>query len=598
MPGAGSLLKKALKNPGPAQSGTSYGDALFFVQFVRPLWKTGALSIVLTVMTTALGSLLPLGGKVLIDFIVMKKDHVNLEHFPWPHAFESLIVPLRHSLGSLNLLILTVLFAGAAFALLGIMQRFLMFRFQQELSYNLQIALFDRILRFPLSFFRKKQTGYIMARVSDDVHALQILFSESISVVASKILYLLFSIAIVFTLSTKLALISLSLLPVYILINFFYAGRVRTASLNAREAGASVSTDLQEVISGVETVKAHSAEARESSKVALKMKSAVQTRMHGMLLNLLSNYSAASAQFFFMLVIVWAGAGETDRGTLTIGDYLAVVSYMFYLTNSLNGLALFHIMLQPVFVSLSRLLEIFRLVPEFEDKEKYGEIIGPGKVRGEISFRDVSFSYEEGRPVLKNVSFSARPGEIIALVGPSGAGKTTLINLLLKFFSPESGSITFDGRDLKALSTRWLRGQIGVVSQDAFLFDDTIDKNIRYGNPLASSEDVIQASQWADIHDAIEALPDKYLTKTGERGMRLSAGQRQKISLARAFLKKPAILVLDEPTSALDPESEAKLKDSFRKCARDTTTFIITHRLSTIDIADRILVLINGEITE
>jgi subfamily B ATP-binding cassette protein MsbA len=295
---------------------------------------------------------------------------------------------------------------------------------------------------------------------------------------------------------------------------------------------------------------------------------------------------------------MWFGAKEILKGSMTVGDYVAFTSYVIYLSSSINNLSMFHITLQPIFASMGRLMEIFRLVPEFKKEEKSKSLVKLDKVTGEIKFENVSFSYEEGQPVLKNISFTAHTGEIIALVGPSGSGKTTLINLVLKFYIPQSGSIYLDGHDLKEIDTKWLREQIGVVSQDVFLFNDTIEKNIKYGNPHATREEVISTAKKANIHDDVEMLANKYETEIGERGTRLSAGQRQRISIARAFLKNPPILIFDEPTSALDVDTESLIKDSLKKLTGNRTTFIIAHRLSTIDIAHKILVIEKGRIVE
>ncbi|MEW6110169.1 MAG: ABC transporter ATP-binding protein [Nitrospirota bacterium] len=585
-------LREALKRPGQTDVSFGYRDVKFFIRFLKPVWKLFSVSIVLTVIMTGLGSVLPLSSKVLIDFVVMKKGFEKFEYLISSLGLENYITQLRYFLESINLVVFALLIIGIIIGLTGMIQRYIMFRLQQELTFNIQSALFDHLLRFPLGFFRTSQVGYLSSRVSDDVSSLHIFMSQTISEMMPGIFRLFFGIAIVLLLSTKLSLILLFILPVNIFINYYFAVRLRSASLDELEDSSKVSKDIQEVISGIDTVKAYSAEQRESGRVFGKMRSLIRTRKKRITISLLSDYSARGSQLTATLLIMWFGVGEISKGTLTVGDYVAFTSYVIYLSGSINSLSMVHVTLQPVLASLWRLFELFNTVPE----TKEGGAVKPENVRGEIVFKDVFFYYEEEKPVLRDISFAAHPGEIIAFVGPSGAGKTTLVNLLLKFYSPQTGSVSMDGYDLNETDTSWLRKQIGVVSQDIFLFNDTIENNIKYSKPLAVREDVIRAAEKAGIHDDIQMFTDGYDTLVGERGVKLSAGQRQRISIARAFLKDSAVLVFDEPASALDPETETVLKKSIKRLSAGKTIFIIAHRLSTIDIADRIFVLDKGEI--
>jgi subfamily B ATP-binding cassette protein MsbA len=594
---ARDYAKEIMEKPSPSETRFRYRDIFFFIQFVKPLWKIGIISFLLTILSTGLSSLLPLSSKVLIDFIIMKEGFQRVESLLTSLHLEALIPYAQHFLESINLVILAILVIGIAIGIIGLIQRYLMVRFQQELTFNLQTTLFDHILRFPMSFFKRKQTGYLVSRASDDVDALQHLFSQSLPDTLSSVLYLSFGIAILFMLSAKLSLIALGILPVYVFINYYFGRRLRGISLDERETSAQVSKDMQEVLSGVEVVKSYTSEQIEVQKVSSKMRSVINARIKGTVLSLLSNYAARSAQLISTLLIMWFGVKEISKGAMTIGDYVAFTSYVLYLSRSINSLSLTHLYLQPVFASLERLMEIFLIVPEF----KHGEVSKrppSHAVRGEITFEDVSFSYEEGRPVFSHISFCAHPGEIIALVGPSGSGKTTLVNLMLKFHDPQSGSILLDGHDLKDTPSPWLRENVGIVSQDVFLFNDTIERNISYGRPHATREEVVEAAKKANIHNDIDGLKNRYDTTIGERGVQLSAGQRQRISLARAFLKDPPILIFDEPTSALDVDTENLVKESFRNLAGSRTTFIIAHRLALIDIADKILSLENGTLRE
>lgn len=595
---AHDYAKEILKKPSLSETRFRYRDILFFMKFVKPLWKVGAISLFLTILSTGLSSLLPLSSKILIDFIIMKEGFQKVGNLLTSLDLASLIPYARHFLESINLVVLSILIIGVTIGIIGLIQKYLMVRFQQELTFNLQTTLFDHILRFPMSFFKRKQTGYLVSRVSDDVDALQHLFSQSFPDIIASVFYLSFGIAILFMLSAKLSLIALGILPAYVFINYYFGRRLRGVSLDERETSAQVSKDMQEVLSGVEVVKAYTSEKMEVQKVSHKMRSVINARIKGTVLSLLSSYAARSAQLISTLLIMWLGVREISKGAMTIGDYVAFTSYVLYLSRSINNISLSHLYLQPVFASLERLMEIFSMVPEFKHAEVSKRLPIQDTVQGEIIFQDVSFSYEEERPVLNHVSFTADPGKIIALVGPSGSGKTTLVNLMLKFHDPQSGSILLDGHNLKEIPSPWLREHIGIVSQDVFLFNDTIERNINYGRPHATKEEVIEAAKKANIHDDIEGFKNTYDTTIGERGVQLSAGQRQRISLARAFLKNPPILIFDEPTSALDVETENLIKDSFRKLAGNRTTFIIAHRLSLIDISHKIFSLEKGTLRE
>lgn len=595
---AKAYLKDILKKPEHRSSTFGYRDVLFFGRFARPLWKTGLAALVLSLIATALSSLLPLSSKVLIDFVVLKEDLHGIGHFLQMLGISHLFDPVGHASQALIFVVLAVLAVGAASGVTGIIQKYLVLRFQQELTFNIQTTLFDHILRFPVPFFKRQRIGYLMSRVSDDIYVLQMLFSESIAQVFAKAFYFLFGMIIVFELSVKLALILAGALPLYLLINYFFGARIRETSLQERESSARVSSDIQEVLSGVETIKAHTAEAREAQKVSRGMRDVIHRRIKGMFLSLFSNYAAAGSLFAANLVIMWAGIHEVLQGRLTVGDYVAFTSYAVLLAGALNSILTFHIMIQPAFASLERIKEIFSLIPEFTEEEGIQTMSECPDIKGHIVFDNVSFWYEDGRPVLRNISFSAEPGEIIAIAGPTGAGKTSLINLLLKFHMPRKGNIYMDGRDIREISPVWIRGKIGVVSQEVFLFDDSVENNIRYGSPHAAREDVVRAACLAHIHDDIEAFTEGYATEVGERGVRLSAGQRQRISIARAFLRNPAVLILDEPTSSLDPATEALIKESINRLAAHRTTFIVAHRLSMVDMADKILVLDKGTMIE
>ena len=591
-----AYLREVFKKPESRQGNFRYRDVLFFLQFVKPLWKLGLISLILTIVSTALGSLLPLSSKFFIDYVIMKQGFHNVETFLNTHHLGTFVAPVTHLLASVNLMVAAILIIGMIIGVIGIIERILTLRFQQEITFNTQTTLFDHVLRFPLSFLKEKQVGYLMSRISSDVNLLQYFFSNAIPQLATNILYCIFGFIILFTLNNRLSLALLVILPVLVFINYFFASRVRAISFKGMERQALLSKDIQEVISGAEVIKAYVSEKREVEKVSGRIRSLFSTRLKSTILTSMSGSLTQGFKLVCTLFIVLLGVHEIHKGTMTIGDFTAFIVYVVYLSGRMTGISSTLIMLQTVFASMGRLLEMFNVVPEFGDDKRAEGLIKPQKVIGEIRFENISFSYEKDKPVLRNITFTVRPGEVIALTGASGAGKTTLINLLLKFYRPQSGLIYLDNRELGRIDTQWLRRQIGVVSQEIFLFNDTVENNIKYGRPSAGMEDVINAARNANIHDYIEGLEDGYNTIVGERGANLSAGQRQRISIARAFLKDPPILIFDEPSSALDADTERALKDSLRKLTRDRTTFIISHRRSLTDVATRIFVLHGGDI--
>ncbi len=373
--------------------------------------------------------------------------------------------------------------------------------------------------------------------------------------------------------------------------------KVRVISWKEAEKNAEISKDMQEMISGVEVIKTHVSEKREVAKLSAKIRDLFHTRITSTLLNSLANQSMTASKSAMLLLIAWLSVHEIQKGCMTIGDMTALISYVVYLSGLAQSFSNTFLTLQNVFTGMERLIEMFNVVPEFIDNKIDEHQIRPEKIRGEIRFANVSFYYNKDKPVLTDISFTIHPGEIIALTGASGAGKTTLISLLIKFILPQSGNIYLDDYNLKDIDTRWLREQIGFVSQDVFLFNDTIENNIKYGKPSVMLPAVIQAAKKANIHQNIEKLPEGYQTVVGERGMKLSAGQKQRISIARAFLKDTPLLIFDEPTSALDPDTELGLKNSIKELSQKKRTILmITHRMSVTNISSKIFALENGRI--
>lgn len=598
----GKLIVKAksiLQTPAPSKVQFRMRDLGYFFRFIRPVWKIGAISLGLVMITTAMRAAVPLTSKVFIDFVILKTGYEGLAGLLAWLGLAGLAPAAIDHLGSIHFVVGCLVAAGLIYGALYSVQGYLTAVYQQELTFNIQTSLFDHVLRFPLSFIKDRQTGYLMSRVSDDVSMLQYLFSDALTQVISSAFYIVFGVAILLSLNPRLAAIIAAVIPAYLVVRLLFSRRIRALSYRERESNSVVSQSMQEAISGAEVVKSYATERKEIDKMSGKLRDVVDARISKYVLMTMAATFMRGAMFAMLLIIMIVGAGDIQAGRMTIGDYVTFVSYIVFLSASVNTLFYTYLTFQPVFASMDRLKEMFGIAPEFEWDEKGRPLKTPDHVAGAVRFEHVSFAYETDKPpVLRDVSFEVKPGETVALVGHSGAGKSTLVSLLLKLYIPRSGRITLDGNDLNELNHAWLRHQISIVSQDVFLFNDTIENNIKYGRPDATRQDVVSAARKAHIHAFIESLPKGYETMIGERGTKLSVGQRQRVSIARAFLKDTPIVILDEPTSAIDPETEMHLKESLSELMRGRTTFIISHRMSLTEIADRIIAIEDGQVAQ
>lgn len=598
----------------PIELELSFKDIRFYAQFVKPLWKYVALSLGFTLFATGVSSLTPLSGKILIDYVFMKKAPVEITHILDKLHLHLLVAPLTAIFKSLNSVLLLGLAFGLIIGLVSIFRNLVNFRVTSEITFNVQTALFDRVLRFPLALLKKKQVGYLMSRITGDVYAVQSLFSQSAAQLLNNILAPIFSFFILFQLNARISFILLAIVPFNVLFNYFVIRRSIALSYRQMEESAHYSGDMQEALSGVEVIKSYGAEKRESSKVAGKMRRLIHLQFKSTVLQSVAGYIMSAYNLGAKLFITWLCGRAVLKGTMSIGDLTSFTLYALSLSSMLSGLFNQLTSFQSLFVSMARLHEMFKISPEYEAPDsiirqtaepaapKGGAPSGgrasvrPESVKGAVEFSGVSFAYEEKSPVLTDISLAVKPGETVAVMGVSGVGKTTLISLILKFYKPQQGRILLDGRDLEEIDTLWLRNQVGIVSQETFLFNDTIEHNIKYGNPAATLDEVREAARKARIDRDIAGFPEGYKTMVGERGTMLSVGQKQRISLARVFLKNPPVLILDEPTSALDRDTERELGETLRDISRDRTTFIITHRTPLVDIAGRVFELRGGRL--
>jgi len=500
--------------------------------------------------------------------------------------------------GKRELLGLLVLAAGGA----TLIQAVTSFALSQVLGKAAQRSITEmrrrvqrHVERLPVSYFDQTKTGSLLSRVMTDAEGLRNLVGTGLVEVAGGLLTAAAAFVILLFLSVRLTVIALSVLSFFGLVLFYAIRTLRPLFRERSKINAEVSGRLTESISGIRVVKAYRAERRE----ALVFSKGVH-RLFRNVAKTMTGFAAVSAFSTLLLgavgvAIMWVGSHEVLAGRMTLGSFFSFTLYLGLLVGPIIQVVSIGSQITEAFAGLERIREIRDERPE--DQEDAAREPLPVIV-GHVEFRDVSFEYQEGVPVLREVSFDAAPGTSTALVGPSGSGKSTLIGLVAAFYRPTSGTILVDGHDLSLVRLADYRSQLGVVFQDNFLFDGTVLENIAFAQPDAAREDVLSAARIARCDDFVQDMPEGYDTVVGERGVKLSGGQRQRVAIARAILADPRILILDEATSSLDSESEALIQEGLTELMKGRTTFVIAHRLSTIRNADTILVLEAGRIVE
>jgi subfamily B ATP-binding cassette protein MsbA len=474
----------------------------------------------------------------------------------------------------------------------GFAEGLLAIRLQNRIRYRVARELVEHVLRLPLAFLRKTETGYLMSRVRDDVASLGALMTDRLLQAAIDAVRAVLFFVLLLWIDFALALSGLLLVAVITGGVLLMSGRLRRQAEAMREADAKSSAALQEALAGSMTVKTAGREPAETRRFTATVRAAIRAAVGHEVLGLATGSALGLVGSLGLYVIVCVGAYRIFSGLSTYGTLMAFFIYLTQLVGAASSVLSLNPAVQKALASLER---IFGLMDE--TAEARGALAMP-RLRGEVEFENVSFEYEAGREVLHGVSFRARPGEVVALVGPSGSGKSTLVSLLARLYDPTSGTIRVDGREISSYPLRSLRRQIGVVPQDVFLFNRTIRENIAFARPDATDEELRAAARAAHAAEFVEKLPKGYETMVGERGVRLSGGEKQRLAIAREVLRDPPLLVLDEATSSLDSESEALVRDAIEALKKERTSFVIAHRLSTVVSADTILVLENGRVVE
>ena len=460
---------------------------------------------------------------------------------------------------------------------------------------DIRETLFGHMQTLGFDFYDRNRTGHLMSRLTTDLFEITELAHHGPEDLFIAIVTITGALIVMFTIEWRLALVVCVLIPVAVFVIMSRRRAMGRASRLVKQKVGVINADIESCLSGMRTAKAFANEAVEAEKFRRSNETYKGSKKYFYQEMGIFN---SSMEFFLSILsvaVVTVGGALIMQGRMDVVDLLTFTLYITTFVNPIRKLANFAEMFANGTAGLERFVEIMRTEPALDDAPDAKEL---SKVNGAIDVDHVSFAYEGELDVLHDVSLHVNPGETIAVVGPSGGGKSTLCQLIPRFYDVTGGSIRVDGQDVRAVTQQSLRRAIGVVQQDVFLFADSILENIRYGRPDASMDEIVAAAKRAEIYDDIMAMPDGFDTYVGERGTLLSGGQKQRISIARVFLKDPSILILDEATSALDSMTEAKIQHAFDELAKNRTTLIIAHRLSTIRAASRIVVIVDGKIAE
>jgi subfamily B ATP-binding cassette protein MsbA len=465
----------------------------------------------------------------------------------------------------------------------------------QHVMADFRTHVFSHLHRLSLNFFAKRRTGELISRLMNDVGVIQNILTETPMDALKHLVTIIGGVGFLLVMNWRLCVLILILLPLLAIVARIFGKRLKALSMKIQDQTAAVTILIEEVVSGIREVKSFVQGQREEARFRLGIEGLLATTMQRTAV--LAVFVPVITFFTFVMAIgvLWYGGKQVIEGQLSPGELFAFVLFAGILIGPFGSAARIFTQVKEVQGAMTRVFELLDTPFDIQDSPDSRSLV---PIRGDVQFDEVQFAYEDRPPVLDTVSFSIKAGECVALVGPTGAGKTTIINLLHRFYDPTKGRVLIDGHDARSIQLDSLYGQLALVPQETFLFGGTIMENIRYGRLNASEADVLEASRRANAHDFIKDLPEGYGTVLGEKGVNLSGGQRQRVAIARALLKDPRILILDEATSALDSQSESLVQGALVELMKGRTTLMIAHRFSSIQRADRILVLHRGTIIE
>jgi len=556
----------------PQPTHRSSGIFLRLLKYMTKYWPAVALAMSCVVAVTYLNVVVPLIVREIVDKVLVRSMYDQLA---W--------------------LSLSIILVAALRSIVSFTQRFSQQYIGQKVVFDLRNNLFKSLEEKSFSFYDQAQTGQLMSRVTSDVEQVRALLAWWLETLVASILTVGSVIFVISTIDLRLTLLYLATVPLVLLAAYNFSKRVRPRFVLVREIFGDMTSVIQQTIVGTRVVRAFAQEEYETGKFAVPHSKYLRTNLE------IWRYRSVFMPFMaFTLslgtaLVYWYGGGEVIQGDMTVGSLVASAAYLAMLVMPVRFTGFLITFYQQAIAGAERIFEIMDARPEVDEKADAVEL---PPMQREIVFKDVSFEYAPGEKVLDKINLTVKAGETIALLGATGSGKSSLIQLIPRFYDVTEGNITIDGYDVRDVKLRSLRQQIGIVLQETFLFSASIRENIAYGRPDATIEEIERVAKIAGAHDFIMSSPDKYDTKVGERGITLSGGQRQRIAIARALLLNPRILIFDDSTSSVDIETEHEIQQALQILLRDRTTFIITQRVSTIKNATRIVVFENGRIAE
>ena len=561
-----------------------------FLPFAFRRWPPLLVVLATMFLEIGLNLLKPWPLKILVDNVLSDKQLAA----PVRGAFEALPgAPTADNLLLWTLAATIVLFvAGWA---VGVANGYANVAFSRRLVYDLAATLFNHLQRLSLGFHARHGVGNIIRRTTTDAECISTIVGSAYLPAVTAGVSLVAMFLVMWALDPTLTLLSLAVIPLLLIALRLYSRPMAERSYEQHEAEGAMYDTVEQTFTALPVVQAFGREdttderfGRDADRIIRRALAslAVETKF-----KILAGFATAAGT----AAIFWLGAQHALDGAVTVGTIIVFLSYLGSLYDPIEDLTATTTTLQEAAGSAWRVTEVLDAEPEVRDRPRARRI---GRARGDVSIESATFGYDAAQPVLHDVSLEARRGETVAVVGATGAGKSTLVSLVPRFFDPQQGRVRLDGADVRDLQVRSVRQQISIVLQDSFLFPISIAENIAYGRPRASRRDVEQAARAAEAHEFVTQLPDGYATVVGERGATLSGGERQRVAIARALLKNAPILILDEPTSALDVETETRLLDALERLMAGRTTFVVSHRLSAVRSADRIVVLEDGRVVE